>query len=97
MVGCPMLLRATLEPGGEVHLCRACVREPGTEHLLFINKPDTCRLAHRDLGCFWVGNSGFDDASVCGVCWKGWTPDMNRRFQALHSQAEGTGESEHLS
>jgi hypothetical protein len=93
-----MLLRATLEPGGEVHLCRASVREPpGTEHLLFINKPDTCQLAHRDLGGFWVGHSGFDDARGCGVWWKGWTPDMKRRFQAVHSQAEGTGEAEHLS
>ena len=45
-VGCPILRRAMLETSGDVRT------PPSTENLLFITKPDTCRLAHRDPGCF---------------------------------------------
>ena len=43
-VGCPSLLHA--EHLNEIHLCRICVRTPpNPEHLLFVSKGDSSRLA----------------------------------------------------
>ena len=52
-VGCPSLLHAGHL--NEIHLCRIC---PNPEHLLFVSKGDSSRLAHRDLGCRYLGNFG---------------------------------------
>jgi len=72
-VGCPSLLHAGHL--NEIHLCRICVRTPPyPEHLLFVSKGDSSRLAHHDLGCRYLGNSGFDSVKVCRRCrWAGTT------------------------
>ena len=62
-VGCACVLYADV---CEVHLCRTCVRTPPSpDHLLFVTREDRSRLAHRDLGCRWLGNGGFDAIKVC--------------------------------
>ena len=84
-VGCPSLLHAGHL--NKIHLCRIC---PNPEHLLFVSKGDSSRLAHRDLGCGYLGNSGFDSVEVCRRCWMGWNDDMRRRLEAIQ-QGDGVG------
>ena len=75
-VGCTALRPATLAVSAEFRLCQRCVKgPPEPTHLLFLNKHDTYCLAHRDPGCVYIGNAGFDVATVCGICWRGWSAD----------------------
>ena len=89
MVGCPSVLHAGHL--SEVNLCRTCVRTPPTpDHLLFVSKGDSSRLAHRDLGCRYLGKSGFDSLRVCRRCWMCWNDNMWRRLEAIQ-QGDGVG------
>ena len=80
-VGCACVLYADV---CEVHLCRTCVRTPPSpDHLLFVTREDRSRLAHRDLGCRWLGNGGFDAIKVCRRCWTWLTEENRRRVEAI--------------
>ena len=53
-VGCACVLRAQV---CEIHLCRACARNPpDPDHLLVLTPEDGSKVAHRDLGCRWMGS-----------------------------------------
>ena len=89
IVGCACVLYADV---CEVHLCRTCVRTPPSpDHLLFVTREDRSRLAHRDLGCRWLGNGGFDAIKVCRRCWTGLTEENRRRVEAI--QRDGGGQA----
>ena len=84
-------------------LCTVCWRLRGTpvpdlrqnhpspDHLLFVTREDRSRLAHRDLGCRWLGNGGFDAIKVCRRCWTWLTEENRRRVEAI--QRDGGGQA----
>ena len=86
-------------------LCTVCWRLRGTrvpdlrqnppspDQLLFVTREDRSRLAHRDLGCRWLGNGGFDAIKVCRRCWTWLTEENRRRVEAI--QRDGGGQELH--
>ena len=86
-VGCACVLRAQV---CEIHLCRACVRNPpDPDHLLVLTPEDGSKVAHRDLGCRWMGNGGLESFKVCRRCWGGLPEESRRRIEAI--QRDGAG------